>query len=564
MTLATEGLSFADFELADPILKAINECGYTSPSPIQEKTIPLLLEGHDIIGQAQTGTGKTAAFALPMLSSLTFGNKAPVALVLAPTRELAMQVCENMWAYAKHIDASIMPIYGGQSYSQQISKLNRGVDIVVGTPGRVMDLIKKGALDLSSIECMVLDEADEMLNMGFLEDVQWILTHTPKQKQMVMFSATMPKPIQKIAATHLRAPKVVKIKSKAQTAVTIEQRALFVHHRGKLEGLIRVLDSEPTDGVIIFTKTKSSTEDLTDILRRYGKKVAALNGDMEQRQRERCVQDLKKLRIDIIVATDVAARGLDVERITHVINYDLPHNPEAYVHRIGRTGRAGRQGHAILLLRQSESRQLRTIERATKQRIELMKQPSDEQIEEKKILKFKEKLAMVQNAKSFDFYQNLVKNLSQEMDVDTLAAALAFIACENNPIQAPKFEDSAPARKSSNERGRFKERSFDKKRPQRRGDRPERGSRSYSDNLKNYKVQVGRVHGVKPGQLVGAIANEIDLNSKFIGDISIHHDYSTVELPKDLSRESMKVLDNVWVAGQQLKITQGGRARAER
>lgn len=424
-------LSFSDLNLSQDVLKALDDVGYETPSPIQAKMIPYVLDGRDVIGQAQTGTGKTAAFAMPILSRLDLTRKKPQVLVLAPTRELAIQVAEAFQSYASRIKGfRVIPIYGGQEYGGQIRQLKRGVHIVVGTPGRVMDHMRKGTLDVSGMKTLVLDEADEMLRMGFIDDVEWVLEQIPQQRQIALFSATMPPAIHRIASRFLNNPKEIAIKVRTATASTIHQRYWIVSGLHKLDALTRILEAESFDAIIIFVRTKTVTIELAEKLNARGYAVAALNGDIAQNQRERTIEKFKNRKLDILVATDVAARGLDVQRISHVINYDIPHDSESYVHRIGRTGRAGRSGEAILFVAPREQRMLRTIERSTRQKIELMQLPSVEQINSKRVTRFKEQITKTLTTEDLDFYIRLVSQYQQEHDVaaEDIAAALALMA----------------------------------------------------------------------------------------------------------------------------------------
>lgn len=424
-------LPFSDLGLSREVLQALDDVGYETPSPIQAKMIPYVLQGRDVLGQAQTGTGKTAAFALPILSRLDLNQKKPQVLVLAPTRELAIQVAEAFQSYASRIKGfRVLPIYGGQEYGGQIRQLKRGVHVVVGTPGRVMDHMRKGTLDLCELKTLVLDEADEMLRMGFIDDVEWVLEQIPEKRQIALFSATMPPAIHRIAKRFLNNPKEIAIKVRTTTASTIRQRYWIVSGLHKLDALTRILEAESFDAIIIFVRTKTETIELAEKLNARGYAVTALNGDIPQKQRERTIEQLKNRKLDIVVATDVAARGLDVQRISHVINYDIPHDTESYVHRIGRTGRAGRSGEAILFVAPREQRMLRTIERSTKHKIEAMQLPSVEQINNKRIARFMEKITTTLTNDDLDLYIRLVSQYQTEHDVaiEDIAAALALMA----------------------------------------------------------------------------------------------------------------------------------------
>ena len=452
--MTTSVTAFDQFALNDSILAALNSVGYETPTPIQAETIPLLLDGKDIIGQAQTGTGKTAAFALPLLSNLDLKQKDPQILVLAPTRELAIQVAEAFKTYASKLKGfHVLPIYGGQDYRTQISALKRGVHVVVGTPGRVMDHMRRGTLKLGNIKALVLDEADEMLRMGFIDDVDWILEQTPESRQTALFSATMPQQIRRIAKRHLNAPQEIIIKVKTATADTIRQRYWPVSGMAhKMDALTRIFESEVFDGVIIFVRTRTATVEIAEKLEARGYAATALSGDIQQRQREKTIDQLKKGQLDIIVATDVAARGLDVERISHVINFDIPHDTESYIHRIGRTGRAGRQGDAILFVAPRERRLLSAIERATNKKIELMEQPSTKTINEKRIANFTQSLTNALEKQDVSFYAEMIEQYRKEHDVPTLkiAAALAHLAQGDTPL----LLQERPSRSNENRRDR--------------------------------------------------------------------------------------------------------------
>ncbi len=575
---------FADLNLSEPLLRVLKELGYEAPSPIQAATIPLLLDNKDVLGQAQTGTGKTAAFALPILSRIDIKQTTPQALVLAPTRELAIQVAEAFQRYASHIPGfHVLPIYGGQSYMSQLSALRRGVHVVVGTPGRVIDHLEKGSLDLSKIKTMVLDEADEMLRMGFIDDVETILQKTPESRQTALFSATMPSAIKRIATTYLRDPELITVAAKTGTADNIRQRYWLVSGMQKLEALTRILEAETFDGMIIFARTKLGTEELASKLQARGFSAAAINGDIQQQQRERTIQQLKDGKIDILVATDVAARGLDVERISHVINYDVPHDPESYTHRIGRTGRAGRSGEAILFIAPRERNLLKAIERATRQPISVLELPSVEAVNDVRISRFKEQITETIAAGGLEIFHSLIEDYEREHNVPAveIAAALAKLARGDVPLLIDKNKP-APRESWGSDKpvsgGRFEraERFERNERPERseRFERPERAERSErsaaprkervarapDEGMQTFRIEVGHAHGVKPGNIVGAIANEANLDSKYIGRIEIYDDYSTLDLPNSLPSDMLDHLKKVWVAGQQLNITADGEA----
>lgn len=539
--------AFQNLNLAKPILKALTDLGYETPSPIQAKIIPFVLAGRDVLGQAQTGTGKTAAFALPLLSQLDLKKLTPQVLVLAPTRELAIQVAEAFHRYAAHMPGfHVMPIYGGQDYQTQLKQLKRGVHVVVGTPGRVMDHMRRGTLKLDGLRCLVLDEADEMLRMGFIEDVEWVLQQTPSECQIALFSATMPEAIRRIAKKHLKDPEQVTIKVRTPTAETIRQRYWLVNNIHKLDALTRILEAEDFDGIIIFVRTKTATLELAEKLAARGYAVAPLSGDIPQSQRTRTVERLKNGELDIVVATDVAARGLDVQRISHVINYDIPADTESYVHRIGRTGRAGRAGEAILFVAPREKRMLAMIEKATRQTIELMQLPSTQLINDQRVARFMQRITDTLAEKDCSLFAGLLAEYQQAQNVPAIdiAAALAVLLQGDTPFfikNKPEVTHSAGVEKSRSGRDR---------------DAPRRKTAFHSDEgLENFRIEVGRDHGVKPSNIVGAIANETGLSSKQIGQIEIFSDHSIVGLPGDMPREILEHLKKVWVANQQLKIS---------
>lgn len=572
---------FADLNLSAPLLRVLKELGYESPSPIQAATIPILLANRDVLGQAQTGTGKTAAFALPILARIDIKQISPQALVLTPTRELAIQVAEAFQRYATHIPGfHVLPIYGGQSYGPQLSALRRGVHVVVGTPGRVIDHLEKNSLDLSHIKTLVLDEADEMLRMGFIDDVETILQKTSESRQTALFSATMPSAIKRIAQTYLHNPAEVTIAAKTGTADNIRQRYWLVSGMHKLDALTRILEAEPFDGMIIFSRTKLGTEELAGKLQARGFSAAAINGDMVQQQRERTIQQLKDGKIDILVATDVAARGLDVERISHVINYDVPHDPESYTHRIGRTGRAGRSGEAILFITPRERNLLKAIERSTRQPVSMLELPSIQAVNDVRIARFKDQISDTLAAGGLEMFQSLIEDYEREQNIPAIeiAAALAKLARGDVPLLLEKNkrepqgerswsdDKSAPMGKMARaERGDKRERPdrFERHERKDQTERPafpkkERIDREADVGMQTFRIGVGHVHGVKPGNIVGAIANEAGLDAKYIGRIEIYDDYSVLDLPDSMPTELLEHLKTVWVAGQQLRISRDG------
>ncbi|MFO7763287.1 MAG: DEAD/DEAH box helicase [Wenzhouxiangellaceae bacterium] len=556
---------FADLGLPDFLLATLAELGYEAPSPIQSATIPALLAGSDVLGQAQTGTGKTAAFALPILARFDPAARKPSALVLAPTRELAIQVAEAFHRYASHIRGfHVLPIYGGQAYGPQLAGLRRGADVIVGTPGRVIDHLEKGTLRIDALDTLVLDEADEMLRMGFVDEVGKVLERIPESCQKVLFSATMPDAIRRIANRHLRDAEHVTIRSKTTTAASIHQRYWVVGGVHKLDALTRILEVEPFDAMLVFARTRVATEELAGRLEARGFSAAALNGDVPQKQREKIVDRLKRGDIDILVATDVAARGLDVERISHVVNYDIPYDTEAYVHRIGRTGRAGRSGEAILFVAPRERGMLRAIERATRQPIEAMSLPTAVDVNEKRLERFHESVAEALESAELQRGREVVRSTlaATGASIEDLAAALVLMARGDQPLlreekpsdatmrRAHKASPSHPARPDAG--------------PQtaqgknRRGDEPrnyqQKRKRDAGADFVTYRVAVGHAHGAKPGNIVGAIANEAGLSARQIGRIDIHDAWSQVDLPSNLSKGALDHLKKVWVAGQQLDI----------
>lgn len=543
--------TFEQLGLCENLLKALQHVGYESPSPIQAMSIPPLLEGRDVLGQAQTGTGKTAAFALPILQQVDIKQSTTQVLVLAPTRELAIQVAEAFQSYAHFLPGfHILPIYGGSAYDKQIRGLKRGVHVVVGTPGRIMDHMRKGTLKLDNLKHLVLDEADEMLRMGFIDDVEWILAQTPPTRQIALFSATMPKVIAKVANTYLTDPVHVKIEVKTTTASTIRQRYWPVSGGvQKLDALTRILEAETFDGMIIFVRTKTATVELAEKLEARGFSSAALNGDISQNLRERTVDRLKKGQVDILVATDVAARGLDVDRLSHVLNYDIPYDSEAYVHRIGRTGRAGRTGDAILFVAKREMRMLHSIEKATGQVIEPMVLPSAADINEQRISKFREKTIAVLEQDDLEFFRGFVRELieSNQLDPVDVAAALAKMVQGDQPLLIK--DRPAPERVERVERYR-EEDGAEGRRSRKRPD-----TDAIDLNLDTYRVEVGRGDGVRPGDLVGAIANEGGIDSQYIGHIKIHDDYCTIDLPSGMPKEVFRGLQKLHVCQKPLNIS---------
>lgn len=544
--------NFADLKLSAPILQALAEVGYETPSPIQAACIPLLLDGADILGEAQTGTGKTAAFALPLLEKMNLADSRPQVLVLTPTRELALQVAEAFQTYARYLrDFHVLPIYGGQSMIVQLRQLKRGAQVIVGTPGRVMDHLERKSLDLSNLKALVLDEADEMLRMGFIDDVDWILEHTPEGRQTALFSATMPDAIRKVAHKHLKNPQEIRIKAATSTVATIHQRYWQVRGVNKLDALTRILEvEEDFDAAIIFVRTKIATEELADKLEARGYAAAAINGDMTQGLRERVIEQIKSGTLDILVATDVAARGIDVPRITHVINYDIPYDTEAYVHRIGRTGRAGRQGNAILFVAPRERGMLRAIERATRQPIEQISLPTREDVQDRRVAQVKQQVLDTLEAEEMQYFSDILGQISEENDltIEDIAPALLYLVQRDRPLQVEEHgtgwdvatapAEALPRREERHERS---------------GERAPRHNFGDGGKSQKYRIEVGRNHNVTPKEIVGAIANEGGIDGRLIGQIDLFGDFSTVELPA-LPEPLLKVLKRTRVRQQALNI----------
>ncbi|MFK7852549.1 MAG: DEAD/DEAH box helicase [Granulosicoccus sp.] len=604
---------FSELALPEPVLRAVQAVGYEKPTPIQSQTIPPLLEGRDLLGHAPTGTGKTAAFALPILARMDLNAKGVQSLILAPTRELAIQVAEAFAKYATHMkNLRVLPIYGGQDYTGQIRQLNRGVNVVVGTPGRIMDHMRRGTLKLDNLQTLVLDEADEMLRMGFIDDVEWILEQTPEQRQMALFSATMPGVIKRIANKHLSKPVEITIEGRLMSAATIRQRFWMVSGLHKLDALTRILEAETFDAIIVFVRTRTATVELAEKLAARGFAAAAMNGDMPQKQREQMVDKLKRGSLDILVATDVVARGLDVKRISHVVNYDIPHDTEAYVHRIGRTGRAGRSGDAILFVTPRERRLLGAIEKATRQKIEPLELPTIDMVNNKRIADFKQRISDTLATGELAYLQRLVEEFMREHDVpaERIGAALAKMCIGDQPlILTGKGQEVAQARQRKNKdkdkrNNREQTRSsFDEERsatkvhtsrdrkptpvtkPEKasKNERTDRSQDAVNDTAKEvvidkerradsraarrqaaeaaaiemerFRVEVGEEHGVKPENIVGAISNEAGLDSEFIGRITINKNHSLVELPSGMPKFLLKDLKRVWVCNTKLDIS---------
>lgn len=528
------------------LLRALDDAGYETPTPIQVQMIPEILAGKDVVGQAQTGTGKTAAFALPLLERINLKLTKPQVLVLTPTRELAIQVAEVFQKYAGRMKGfHVLPIYGGQDYERQFQRLKQGAQVVVGTPGRVMDHMRRQTLKLDMLSCLVLDEADEMLRMGFIDDVEWILEQAPKERQIALFSATIPQAIRRIAHKYLNDPVSITIKARTTTVEATRQRFWMVSGFHKLDALTRILEAEPFDGVLVFVRTRTATVELSEKLEARGFLSAPLSGDIAQRQRERTIEHLKKGKLNILVATDVAARGLDVDRISHVINYDIPHDTETYVHRIGRTGRAGRSGEAILFVAPRERRMLHTIEKATKQKIEMMELPSTEIINNQRIARFQQRITDTLAVEELGLFYQIIEQYQQEHNMPALeiAAALAKIVQGDTPLlvtnqprlNSYEYEDK-PRRKKD-----YSKRSNDMMKP--------------GKGMGRYRIEVGKRHNTNPGKIVGALTNEGGLESELIGKIKIYDDYSTVDLPERMPQDILHDLKKIRVSGQKINIS---------
>ncbi|BAS33391.1 cold-shock DEAD box protein A [Klebsiella pneumoniae] len=544
--------TFADLGLKAPILEALNDLGYEKPSPIQAECIPHLLDGRDVLGMAQTGSGKTAAFSLPLLNNIDPELRAPQILVLAPTRELAVQVAEAMTDFSKHMrGVNVVALYGGQRYDVQLRALRQGPQIVVGTPGRLLDHLKRGTLDLSKLSGLVLDEADEMLRMGFIEDVETIMAQIPEGHQTALFSATMPEAIRRITRRFMKEPQEVRIQSSVTTRPDISQSYWTAYGMRKNEALVRFLEAEDFDAAIIFVRTKNATLEVAEALERSGYNSAALNGDMNQALREQTLERLKDGRLDILIATDVAARGLDVERISLVVNYDIPMDSESYVHRIGRTGRAGRAGRALLFVENRERRLLRNIERTMKLTIPEVELPNAELLGKRRLEKFAAKVQQQLESSDLDQYRALLSQIQptaegEELDVETLAAALLKMAQGERSLIVPPDAPMRPKREFRDRDDRF-ERRGDRNdrgprgdRPERSGeDRPKRERREVGD-MELYRIEVGRDDGVEVRHIVGAIANEGDISSRYIGNIKLFGSHSTIELPKGMPGEVLQ------------------------
>ncbi len=542
---STGAPAFADFALSEQVLQALEDVGYRTPTPIQAQTIPVMLEGHDLLGQAQTGTGKTAAFALPLLSQLNLKQRVPQVLVLTPTRELALQVTESFGRYGSHMKKlAVLAVYGGQDYRVQLKQLKLGVHVVVGTPGRVMDHIRRGKLDLSALRGVVLDEADEMLRMGFIDDVEWILGHVPDEAQMALFSATLPGPIRDIARRHLIDPEEITIEQETVVVEAIAQRYWMVREDLKLEVLCRLLETEAVEGMIVFAKTRDTTVELARALKQRGCECEALNGDILQENREKIVQRFRQGKFDILVATDVAARGLDVDRISHVINYDMPLDSEAYIHRIGRTGRAGRTGQAISLVTPRQRHLLDMVERATGQKIEKMNLPSVAKVNEHRIARFKNRITHTLDTQDLALFKDLIGQMQTERNLDPLdiAAALAHLAQGKTPLLLA--QDLPEAKPNKDKR-----------------DKPAKDSqerikhRRLPAGMERFRIEVGRQHQVRITDIIKVLSREAGMDAEFIGQIDLYDDFTLVDMPAGMPREIFKAIKKAQVAGQTLRIT---------
>lgn len=562
----SEPVTFESLNLSPAILKAVEELGYKTPSEIQAQCIPLLLERKDVLGLAQTGTGKTAAFALPLLNNIDPSVKQPQILVLTPTRELAIQVAEAFEQYAKHVRGiEVLALYGGQSYSIQLSALRRGAQVIVATPGRLIDHINRGTIKFDALQALVLDEADEMLRMGFIDDVESIMEKTPREKQTCLFSATMPKQIQNISSKYMNNPEQVHISARNSTVSSVEQ-VFWNASIHKNKAIVRFLEAEQYEGAIVFVRTRNDTVQLAELLEREGFSAAPLNGDMNQQARERTVERLKSGMLNVVIATDVAARGLDVDRLSLVINYDIPQDSEAYVHRIGRTGRAGRTGKAILFVKHNERYLLKNIIRHTNSDIAQVELPTAKIVEEKRIEALQAKLTLALENKDITFFNEVAANMAQklELSAEDLAGALLCLAQQQSPIKVEEVKiqprernernDRNPRSNDRGDRGRRNERGGE-----RGGERAERKPRERNSRdagpMDTYRIEVGREHGVQVKNIVGAIANEADISSKFIGDIRLHDNHSTVQLPKNMPKDVLDHFQKVFICKRPMGLT---------
>ncbi|WP_314885239.1 DEAD/DEAH box helicase [Aggregatibacter segnis] len=554
-------MTFKDLGLPEFILNAVSDLGFETPSPIQQICIPHLLEGRDVLGMAQTGSGKTAAFSLPILAQIDPKEKHPQLLVMAPTRELAIQVadaCEQFVKYAKGIN--IVTLYGGQRYDIQLRALKQGAQVVVGTPGRILDHLCRGTLSLAELKAIVLDEADEMLRMGFIDDVETVMAELPEHHQTALFSATMPEPIRRITKRFMKDPQEVKIKATQQSAPDIAQSCWYVHGFHKNDALLRFLEVEDFDAAIIFTRTKTGTLDVTELLEKHGFRAAALNGDMTQQLREQTLDRLRSGSLDIVVATDVAARGIDIERISLVVNYDIPLDAESYVHRIGRTGRAGRSGRALLFVEPRERRLLRNVEHLIKKNIEEVELPNHEVLQACRRKKFKDKITSQLEHHDLELYRELLEDMftADQSQEDIAAAMMMLLQGKQKLILPPDPVVDKKARRDRNERG---DRRENPRSAERRGERKGYGNPQPMDL---YRIEVGRGDGVEVRHIVGAIANEGDINSRYIGHIKLYDDYSTIELPQGMPKELLQQFAKTRVLNKQMRMSFIGEAKGER
>ena len=554
-------MTFKDLGLPEFILNAVADLGFETPSPIQQICIPHLLEGRDVLGMAQTGSGKTAAFSLPILAKIDPTEKHPQLLVMAPTRELAIQVadaCEQFVKYAKGIN--IVTLYGGQRYDIQLRALKQGAQVVVGTPGRILDHLRRGTLSLAELKAIVLDEADEMLRMGFIDDVETVMAELPEHHQTALFSATMPEPIRRITKRFMNDPQEVKIKATQQSAPDIAQSCWYVHGFRKNDALLRFLEVEDFDAAIIFTRTKTGTLDVTELLEKHGFRAAALNGDMTQQLREQTLDRLRSGSLDIVVATDVAARGIDIERISLVVNYDIPLDAESYVHRIGRTGRAGRSGRALLFVEPRERRLLRNVEHLIKKNIEEVELPNHEVLQACRRKKFKDKITAQLEHHDLDLYRELLEDMftADQSQEDIAAAMMMLLQGKQKLILPPDPVVDKKARRDRNERS---DRRENPRSAERRGERKGYGNPQPMDL---YRIEVGRGDGVEVRHIVGAIANEGDINSRYIGHIKLYDDYSTIELPQGMPKELLQQFAKTRVLNKQMRMSFIGEAKGER
>ena len=576
--LEPKQVTFSDLDLPEPLLRSLKKLGYETPSPIQAKAIPTVMDGKNIIGQAQTGTGKTAAFALPILANIDLKQNSPQALVLAPTRELAIQVAEAFQVYARYMkNFHVLPIYGGADMRGQLRSLSRGAHVVVGTPGRLLDHLRRKSLKLDKLKTVVLDEADEMLRMGFIDDVDTILAETPDTRQTALFSATMPDRIRQIANRHVSEPVLIKIEAKTATVDTIDQSFLIVNQGEKLDAMTRYLETEETEGIIVFVRTREATVTLAEKLNARGYSAAAINGDISQPMREKTIARLKKSTLDILVATDVAARGIDVERVSHVINFDIPYDSEAYVHRIGRTGRAGRLGKALLFVQPRERRLLGIIEKDTKQKLNAWQKPTAQQLADQRKSKLAEDLSARLDNKVADVYHKMVADLceSLEQPAEQIAAALLSDKFPLEQIAPPpeskkprrernsRDQDNRRERDGSRERDNGRERSGRDSGNRERSPRRERSDKS-SIPFEQYRIEAGRDHGAQAKDIVGALANEAGLDREHIGRIELNDNHSLVCLPPGMPKDIYQLLQKVRVKGQPMKLSRAAGGESNR